>query len=246
MADLDEHYKQKYLKYKAKYMELKRYEQEGGLFDSGFGIVFTSKDNAVKLRGAFTAGKIGNKGDIANLLDRQAYIIFDGKKPAELLESTTRIMKDKMAAAATSVASATKTGADMAWNATKTGATMAASAATAAAIATANGAIALKDAGFNTYKEYNEKKEKEAADKAQFEKFKAQSTGATAPVAKLIGGGVLPLTIATLDNKSYDRANEAHKRHIAAAVAAALELSVDNIATVSIKFKMFGSPELRD
>jgi hypothetical protein len=239
MADLDEHYKQKYLKYKAKYMELKRYEQEGGLFDSGFGIVFTSKDNAVKLRGAFTAGKIGNKGDIANLLDRQAYIIFDGKKPAELLESTTRIMKDKIAAAATSVASATKTGADMAWNATKTGATMAASAATAAAIATANGAIALKDAGVNKYKEYNENKEKEAA-------VKAQSTGATAPVAKLIGGGVLPLTIATLDNKSFDRANEAHKRHIAAAVAAALELSVDNIATVSIKFKMFGSPELRD
>ena len=246
MSELNEHYKQKYLKYKAKYMELKRYEQEGGLLDNGFGIVFTSKENGTKLREALTAGTIKNKGDIANLLDRQAYIIFDGKKSAELLESTTRIMKDKLSAAASSVASATKTGATMAWDATKTGATMAYNATTAAAAATATGAIALKDAGVNKYAQYQDNKQKEANNKAEFEKFKAQNNGVNASVAALVGGADLPLTIETLNNKSFDRANEAHKRHIASVVATALELSVDNVTTVSIKFKMFGSPELRE
>jgi len=230
MSELDEIYKQKYLKYKAKYMELKRFEQEGGLFDSGFGIVFTSNSNATKLKEAMIAGKISNKGDIGNLLDRQAYIIFDGKKPAELLESSRRIMADKLSAAASTVASATKTGATMAWNATKTGATMAATATYNAGVATANAAA-------NKISQYRDNK---AA-----EQYNVQINN-PAQVAKLVGGGDLPLTIATLDNKSFDRANEAHKKHMAAAVAAALELSIDNISTVSIKFKLFGKPELRD
>ena len=246
MSELDEIYKQKYLKYKAKYMELKIFEKEGGLFDSGFGIVFKSNSNATKLKEAMIAGKISNKGDIGNLLDRQAYIIFDGKKPAELLESSRRIMADKLSAAASSVASATKTGATIAWDATKTGANMAYNATTAAAVATATGAIALKDAGVNNYAQYQDNKQKEADNKAAFENFKAQNNGANASVAAVVGGGDLPLTIETLNNKSFDRANEEHKRHIAAAVAAALELSVDNVTTVSIKFKMFGSPELRE
>ena len=245
MSELDEIYKQKYLKYKAKYMELKRFEQEGGLFDSGFGIVFTSKENAIKLREALTAGKISNKGDIGNLLDRQAYIIFDGKKPAELLESARRIMADKLSAAASSVASASKTGATMAWNATKTGATMAANATVNAASATYNAGVATANAATNKYAQYKDDKQKAVDDKAAFEQYKLQNN-VPAQVAKLVGGGELPLTIATLDNKTFDRANESHKKHIAAQVAAVLELSVDDITTVSIKFKMFGKPELRD
>jgi hypothetical protein len=90
MSKLDKDYKQKYLKYKAKYAELKRYEQLGGLFDSGFSTVFTSSENADKLRKAISAGEIKNKDDIANLLDRQAYIVFDGKKIAELLKTTNK------------------------------------------------------------------------------------------------------------------------------------------------------------
>ncbi len=243
MSGQDEIYKQKYLKYKAKYLELKRYEQEGGLLDSGFGMVFTSKANAAKLREAIAAGKIGGKGDIADLLDRQAYIVFDGKKPAELLESTSRIMKDKLAAAA----EATKSAAAKAYSVTADVASKAATAtadlASKAASATAAAAVAAKDSAMNQYNKYQEQKQKEAADKAAFEKFKAQQTGS---IKTLFGGADLPLTIPTLDGKSFDRANEAHKKHIAAAVAAALGLDVSDVANVSIKFKMFGKPELRD
>lgn len=246
MSGQDEIYKQKYLKYKAKYLELKRYEQEGGLLDSGFGMVFTSKANAAKLREAIAAGKIGGKGDIADLLDRQAYIVFDGKKPAELLESTSRIMKDKLAAAA----EATKSAAAKAYSVTADVASKAATAtadlASKAATATAAAAVAAKDSAMNQYNKYQEQKQKEAADKAAFEKFKAQQTGAPSVPKTLFGGADLPLTIPTLDGKSFDRANEAHKKHIAAAVAAALGLDVSDVANVSIKFKMFGKPELRD
>ncbi len=238
MSQPDEIYKAKYLKYKAKYLELKRIEQQGGLLDSGFGVVITSKANAAKLREAILAGKIGGKGDIADLLDREAYIVFDGKKPAELLESTSRIMKDKLAAAA----EATKSAASKAYNVTAEVASKAASAtaeaASKAAAATASAAMAAKDSAMNQYNKYQEQKQKEADDKAAFERFKAQQVK--------VGGADLPTTIPTLDNKSFDRANEAHKKHLMEAVAAALGLSADDVAMVSIKFKMFGKPELRD
>ncbi len=243
MSDQDEIYKQKYLKYKAKYLELKRYEQEGGLLDSGFGMVFTSKANAAKLREAIAAGKIGGKGDIADLLDRQAYIVFDGKKPAELLESTSRIMKDKLAAAAEATKSAASKAYAISADVASKAATATADLASKAATATAAAAVAAKDSAMNQYNKYQEQKQKEAAEKAAFEKFKAQQPGS---VKTLFGGADLPLTIPTLDGKSFDRANEAHKKHIAAAVAAALGLDVSDVATVSIKFKMFGKPELRD
>lgn len=214
MSNQDEIYKQKYLKYKAKYLELKTYEQQGGLLDSGFAIVFTSKSNAVKLREAMSADKIGGRGDIGDLLDRQAYIIFDGKKPAELLESTSRIMKEKLATAA--------------------------AVASKAATTTASAVVAAKDTAVDQYNKYQEQKVKESADKASLEQSKTQS------IIKLFGGADLPLTIQTLDGKSFDRANEAHKKHIATAVATALGLNVSDVDTVSIKFKMFGKPELRD
>ena len=241
MSDPEEIYKQKYLKYKAKYIELKRYEQEGGLLDSGFGMVFTSKANAAKLREAIVAGKIGGKGDIADLLDRQAYIVFDGKKPAELLESTSRIMKDKLAAAAEATKSAASAAYKVTADVASKAATATANAASQAAAATSAAAMAAKNSALNQYNKYQEQKQREADEKAAFEKFKAQRATST-----LVGGADLPLTISTLDNKSFDRANEAHKKHIAAAVAAALGLSIDDVATVSIKFKMFGKPELRD
>lgn len=235
MSNQDEIYKQKYLKYKAKYLELQRYEQAGGLLDSGFGMVFTSKANADKLRQAIAAGKIGGKGDIADLLDRQAYIVFDGKKPAELLESNSRIIKDKLAAAA----EATKSAASKAYAVT-------ADVASKAATATASVAMAAKDSAMNQYNKYQEQKAKEAADKDAFEKFKNQNASKPVTPSTLWGGAELPLTIPTLDGKSFDRANEAHKKHIAAAVATALGLQVSDVASVSIKFKMFGKPELRD
>ncbi len=268
MSDQDEIYKQKYLKYKAKYLELKRYEQEGGLFDSGFGIVFTTLENATKLREAITAGRIGGKGDIANLLDRQAYIIFDGKKPAELLESTSRILKDKAKAAASATMAATTAAAS---------ATMAA--ASKAASATAAAASKVATITSTAIKDFQDSRAKAAADKAAFAEFKAQQnvapgtavttgtavtpvTQTTSNLATLIGGAegqenlttalpenlpkTLPLKIATLDGKSYDRANEAHKKHLIAAVAAAFDLPVDQITSVSIKFKALGKPELRE
>ena len=265
MSGQDDIYKQKYLKYKAKYLELKRYEQEGGLFDSGFGIVFTSKENATKLRDAITAGKIGGRGDIGNLLDRQAYIIFDGKKPAELLESTSRILKDKASAA---------------MEATK-------SVASKAASATATAAVFAKNTVVNAFS----KEQKQAVNTPDLVKSQTQQsdvpsvtgvtgvsgvtgdpnvtgvpsvpsvtgvpsvpsvpsvtgvTGVPSVLATLIGGADLPLTIATLDGKSFDRANESHKKHLANAVAVAFGLPVEQIASVSIKFKTFGKPELRE
>lgn len=242
MSGQDEIYKQKYLKYKAKYLELQRYEQAGGLLDSGFGMVFTSKANADKLRDAITAGKIGGKGDIADLLDRQAYIVFDGKKPAELLESNSRIIKDKLAAAA----EVTKSAASKAYAVTADVASKAYTVTADAATKAASVAVAAKDSAMNQYNKYQEQKAKEAADKDAFEKFKNQNASKPATPSTLWGGAELPLTIPTLDGKSFDRANEAHKKHIAAAVAAALGLQVSDVASVSIKFKMFGKPELRD
>jgi len=226
-------YYAKYLKYKAKYLELKELEQSGGLLDSGFGLVFTSKANAAKLREAIGSGEISGKGDIADLLDRQAYIVFDGKKPAELLESTKRIMKDKLNAAAHATKSATS----------------------AAYKATSDAAMAAKASAMTQYNKYQEQKRKEAEDKAAFEQFKIQRASLASSVLNQddlqpdnlqTGGAELPKSIPTLNNKSFDRANEAHKRHLVAAVANALELAIDDVAIVSIKFKMFGKPEIRD
>ena len=233
MSKLDEIYKQKYLKYKAKYMELKRYEQEGGLLDSGFAIVYTSKDNAAKLKNEMNNGKISNKGDIANLLDRQAYIIFDGKKPAELLESTSRIMKDKLSAAVSATYSAASTAANATYKAT----TYAASAAASVANSTYNAAT-------DKYKQYDEQKQKEAAATAlvkantPVDQVQKQQAAASPALAKLFGGAdlatPLPLTLPTLDNKSFDRANEAHKKFMAASVATAFGRDASNVEGVCL------------
>ena len=246
MSDSEQIYKQKYLKYKAKYLELKQFEQEGGLLDSGFGMIFTSKANADKLRQAIIAGKISGKGDIANLLDKQAYIVFDGKKPAELLESTSRIMKEKLVAATEASKSVASKAYQVTTDFASKAATVTADVASKAAAATASAAVAAKDSAMNQYNKYQDQKRKEAEDKAAFEKFKLEKNTTTNTVATLFGGANLPLTIPTLDGKTFDRANEAHKKHIAAAVAAALGLQISDVATVSIKFKMFGKPELRD
>jgi len=240
MSNQDEIYKQKYLKYKAKYLELKSYEQKGGLLDSGFAVVFTSKSNAVKLREAMSAGKIGGRGDIGDLLDRQAYIIFDGKKPAELLESTSRIMKEKLSSAAAVTAAVASKAAVATVDIASKAAVATVDIASKAATTTASAVVAAKDTAVDQYNKYQEQKVKESADKASLEQSKTQS------IIKLFGGADLPLTIQTLDEKSFDRANEAHKKHIATAVATALGLNVSDVDTVSIKFKMFGKPELRD
>ncbi len=226
----EEIYKDKYLKYKAKYLELKKYEQQGGLLDSGFGLVFTSKENADKLRKAILGGKINGRGDIADLLDRQAYIVFDGKKPAELLESTTRIMKEKMAAAY-------KVTTDVASKTASATINMASKAATATA-----------DAALNQYNKYKDQKEKEAAEKAAYEEFKTRRSNASITgAATLVGGaGDLPLTIPTFENKTFDRASPAHKQHMISQVAKALGIQINDVQMVSIKFKMLGKPELRD
>lgn len=259
MLEEDELYKQKYLKYKAKYLELKRYEQEGGVFDTGFAIVFTSNDNATKLKTAMAEGKIGGRGDIANLLDRKGYIIFDGKKPAELLESNTRLMKEKLNAAAAATASA----ATSAYN-------VSASVASKVATVTTDAAVSVKNSAVNQYNKYQEQKQKSANDKvantsatdkvantsannkADLIQPKTQETNVQdKEKADEMEGGAdlplpLPLTIATLDNKTFDRANDSHKKHIANAVAEAFGVSVSDISMVTIKFKMFGRPELRE
>ena len=94
MLDDDTQYKQKYLKYKAKYIEQKYYIQKGGILDYGYSVIFTSKNNANKIREAIKSGNINAKEDIANLFDKQAYIIFDGKNYAELLVSNAKIVND--------------------------------------------------------------------------------------------------------------------------------------------------------
>ena len=157
-------YKNKYLKYKAKYLELKTLEQQGGLLDSGFAIVFTSTENANKLRDAFAKGSIGSKGSIADLLDKQAYIVFDNKKPAELMESTSRIFKDNVYAASAVASKAVTT-------------------ATNSAIAAASSATNTVVNQYNKYQEDSARKAAEkAAEKAEFDKFKTQQSNNASPV----------------------------------------------------------------
>lgn len=235
MSELEEVYKQKYLKYKAKYMELKRIEQEGGFLDNGFAIVFTTTSNADDLKREINAGKISGKGGVATLLHRKGYIIFDGNKSAELLEDKYKIMGDAVKSAAKSAASSTASVATIAYKATTNAAAQAAS-------ATVKAAVAVKDSAVDQYNKYQKQKQKAAEDKAAFALFKAQST----PYATLVGGADLPLKLPTLNNKSFDRANDNHKKEMAAAVAVALGIDFTEVAMVTIKFKTFGKPEIRD
>ena len=279
-------YKKKYLKYKAKYVELKTIEQQGGLLDSGYAIVFTSTQNSTKLKEAFGKGSISGKGSIADILDKEAYIIFDGKKYAELMESNSRIMKDNLYSATAVASSALNTAATGAMSIASTAATGAVSVASTATNSVVNQYTKYQDS-------VQQEAAKKAAEKAEFEKFKAQQANATSassvvapasavvapaipvvapaisvaksniPVAKsntapvppsaiveddegdLTGGDGLPKTIKTLDNKSFDRANENHKNYIKNAVAIALGLNVDNVNMSVVEFKMFGKPELK-
>jgi hypothetical protein len=92
----DDIYYQKYLKYKTKYLELKK--QEGGLsLKSGLAYIFTSKDNANKLEALFKRQKKTDKGalipnppnrlEIDKLLDGNAYTVWKGEKVMYLNES---------------------------------------------------------------------------------------------------------------------------------------------------------------
>lgn len=235
-------YKKKYLKYKAKYTELKSIEQQGGLLESGFSVVFTSTENASKLREAFEKGAIGSKGSIADLLDKQAYIIFDGKKPAELMESNKRIMKEQIAAATAVVKSATNTAMIAASNA----ASIAASTASSAASSASNAASSATKSIADQYTKYQQSQQKAALEKSKSPQSVENSLVSPVKEEDLVGGSNLPKTIKTLDNKTFDRANEAHKKFLINAVAVALNLDPSNITMVIVKFKMFGKPELRD
>ena len=189
--NLEEIYQIKYLKYKQKYIELK-YNQSGGIFDSGYALVFTSSTNAEKLNEAFTNKKINNKNDIAIILNKNAYIIFDSSKTAQLLESNSSIIKDKLSAAA----STTKSSLNSAYN-------------TSVSVA-------------------------------------SKASKALNQMKKIKGGDIVIIkTIQMQNNKPFDRTNAEHKKYIAE--QASDNLSIDKSTSISIftiKFSMFGKPEL--
>ncbi len=95
LYDLDENlnpsldiYRDKYLKYKAKYLQLKSIEQEGGILELGDGVIFTTKQVALKLRADIKSRLIRTATDFYATLTNQAYIIVNGMKHAELVKKT--------------------------------------------------------------------------------------------------------------------------------------------------------------
>ncbi len=81
-------YYDKYLKYKAKYLQLKSIEQEGGILELGDGVIFTTKQVALKLRADIKSRLIRTATDFYATLTNQAYIIVNGMKHAELVKKT--------------------------------------------------------------------------------------------------------------------------------------------------------------
>ncbi len=79
-------YKQKYLKYKSKYTELKKLEQQLGGFtlDDGIMCFFTSTELANKLKDMFDT-KSPKLDQIKEVLHNQAYVVKDGEKQLELV-----------------------------------------------------------------------------------------------------------------------------------------------------------------
>ena len=238
MFNEDNLYKQKYLKYKAKY-----HAQKGGTLESGYGVIFTSKINAIKLRAAMNSGIINNKNDIAKLLDKEAYIVFDGKQSAELLENTSRILNEQVrsvsntmanVAALTSFVAAT---ASQAQNITPNKAAQLVTGIVADKVAHTGAKIIAANAT-----EIN-------ANISKAQNIVANTSAIISTVNKAgkiqLGGADLPKTINTLENKPYDRVNQLQLNYLKNAIATQLGLKQTDIDVVTIKFKLTEKPELK-
>jgi hypothetical protein len=92
---MDEIYKQKYLKYKAKYFELKKIEEQMGGFtlDDGIMCFFTSSELATSVKALFDNGKTPKLDKIREVLHNQAYLIEDGDKELELVLKPANLFK---------------------------------------------------------------------------------------------------------------------------------------------------------
>lgn len=98
-------YEDKYFKYKNKYINLKaqmgeldedQLDQSGGFLaiKTGTAAIFTSADRANRIKNAFESGKPLNKLELDSILDREAYIIFEGENQMNLVENPARKVKE--------------------------------------------------------------------------------------------------------------------------------------------------------
>jgi hypothetical protein len=87
-------FKEKYLKYKSKYMNLKKLESQlgGFTFDDGIMCFFTSNKLADKIKDMFTV-KAPKLDQIKEVLHDQAYMIKDGEKEFELTLKPKSVFK---------------------------------------------------------------------------------------------------------------------------------------------------------
>jgi hypothetical protein len=98
-------FEDKYYKYKNKYINLKSQiqnvdddnnDQSGGFLaiKTGTAAIFTSADRAAKIRNVFESGKSLNKLELDSILDREAYIVFEGENQMNLVENPARQVKE--------------------------------------------------------------------------------------------------------------------------------------------------------
>lgn len=87
-------YKEKYLKYKSKYMELKKIEDQMGGFtlDDGIMCFFTSSELASTVKEMFDT-KSPKLDQIKEALHNQAYVVEDGEKELELVLKPSSVFK---------------------------------------------------------------------------------------------------------------------------------------------------------
>jgi hypothetical protein len=87
-------YKEKYLKYKGKYIQLKKLEEQMGGFtlDDGIMCFFTSTELATQVKDMFGT-KTPKLDQIKEVLHNQAYVIEDGDKELELVLKPTPLFK---------------------------------------------------------------------------------------------------------------------------------------------------------
>lgn len=87
-------YKEKYLKYKSKYLELKQIEEQMGGFTLQDGILcfFTSDKLAAKIQEMFK-GKATKLEQIKEILHNESYVIKDGERDLELVLKTKGLKK---------------------------------------------------------------------------------------------------------------------------------------------------------
>lgn len=85
----DEAYRQKYLKYKNKYLQLK---QLGGIGNpTGVVCIFTSMTKASEVTSLFNSGKAPNFDKLNEMLHNDGYYLVDGGNQLELMVKPTKV-----------------------------------------------------------------------------------------------------------------------------------------------------------